>query len=166
MGLYQSIGYLKFLWGSSNQHGVHSPFMYNYLTKCLYAPRNKTLDRSEDVLVKSIHYFDYKHIALFPDDPHLRQRLTRLCKAPLIGGFPFDVIYVRAAESTFKKIDAHQIHNGTMLMVTGIYKNREAANNWKALRQMDQAQVTVDLCHCGLIFFRREQARQHFKLRI
>jgi len=32
----QLITYLTFLKKSSNQHGVHSPFVYNLLTKCLY----------------------------------------------------------------------------------------------------------------------------------
>jgi predicted O-methyltransferase YrrM len=30
------ISYLKFLYNSKNQHGVHSPFVFNLLTKCFY----------------------------------------------------------------------------------------------------------------------------------
>ena len=32
--------YLKFLKNSSNQHGVHSPFVYNLITKCFYDKEN------------------------------------------------------------------------------------------------------------------------------
>ncbi len=33
---YQINQYIKFLLKSSNQHGVHSPFVYNLITKCFY----------------------------------------------------------------------------------------------------------------------------------
>jgi len=33
---YQIIHYIKFLFKSTNQHGVHSPFVYNLVTKCFY----------------------------------------------------------------------------------------------------------------------------------
>ena len=32
--------YCKFLWHSKNEHAVHSPFVFNLVTKCFYDPKN------------------------------------------------------------------------------------------------------------------------------
>jgi len=39
--LHQVIAYIKFLFRSTNQHGVHSPFVYNLLTQSLYLQEKK-----------------------------------------------------------------------------------------------------------------------------
>lgn len=38
--LFQIKSYLNFLKNSSNQHGVHSPFVYSLITKCFYDKKN------------------------------------------------------------------------------------------------------------------------------
>jgi predicted O-methyltransferase YrrM len=39
--LFQIKSYLKFLWNSKNEHAVHSPFVFNLLTKCFYDKKSK-----------------------------------------------------------------------------------------------------------------------------
>ena len=38
--LHSIVSYLKFLMRSTNQHGVHSPFVYNLITACFYDKTN------------------------------------------------------------------------------------------------------------------------------
>ena len=39
--LFQIKSYLKFLWNSKNEHGVHSPFVFDLVTKCFYDTSSK-----------------------------------------------------------------------------------------------------------------------------
>jgi predicted O-methyltransferase YrrM len=39
--LFQIKSYLKFLWNSKNEHAVHSPFVFNLITKCFYDKKSK-----------------------------------------------------------------------------------------------------------------------------
>jgi predicted O-methyltransferase YrrM len=39
--LFQIKSYLKFLWYSKNEHAVHSPFVFNLITKCFYDKESK-----------------------------------------------------------------------------------------------------------------------------
>jgi predicted O-methyltransferase YrrM len=39
--LFQIKSYLKFLWNSKNEHGVHSPFVFDLITKCFYDKSSK-----------------------------------------------------------------------------------------------------------------------------
>jgi hypothetical protein len=78
---YRQRKYFQFLLKSSNQHGVHSPFVYQLVTKCLYKKidkdswktfqtsnnkllKNKKIKNSHKkakILLKLIHYFKPKN---------------------------------------------------------------------------------------------------------
>lgn len=49
--------YIRFLWNSTNQHGVHSPFVFNLVTKCFYDktkyPEYKTLKEYRKLLLEN-----------------------------------------------------------------------------------------------------------------
>ena len=49
--------YLKFIWNSKNQHGVHSPFVFDLVTKCFYDktkyPEYKTLKNYRHSLLQN-----------------------------------------------------------------------------------------------------------------
>lgn len=56
-------------------------------------------------------------------------------------------------------------HNDTVLVMDDIYWSRGMAEAWAAVKSLPQVQVTIDLYRMGLVFFRKEQVKQHFVLR-
>lgn len=164
--MYRFLKYIKFILSATNQHGVHSPFVYDFITKCLYQKTERKLPVTEEVLLKSIAYFNYKNIGLVNDSTTFKQQINTLGKGISFTKMPFDLIYADESSAHFKKIAKNQIHNDSMLLIKGIYRTKKDTMNWKELKQLNQARVTIDLFHCGIVFFRKEQAKEHFKIRI
>ncbi|MGB3150599.1 MAG: hypothetical protein WBB27_08025 [Maribacter sp.] len=164
--MYRFISYLKFLFSATNQHGVHSPFVYDFVTNCLYQKTERKLPVTEEVLLKSIAYFNYKNIGLVNDSIVFKNQIRTLSKGISFTEMPFDLIYADEDSAHFKQVSKNQIHNDSMLLIKGIYRPRKDSENWKEIKRMPQVRVTIDLFYCGIVFFRKEQAKEHFRIRI
>lgn len=62
--MYQILAYLKFLLRSTNQHGVHSPFVYTLVTRCFYDRKNYSsytqLNSYRELLLKNSSSIEVK----------------------------------------------------------------------------------------------------------
>ncbi len=58
------------------------------------------------------------------------------------------------------------VHNNSVLVFDDIYWSNGMAKAWAEIKQHPKVTVTVDLFFIGLIFFRKEQVKEHFKLRV
>ena len=61
--MFHSIkSYLKFLWNSKNEHGVHSPFVFDLVTKCFYDkkkhPEYRVLKEYRDSLLQNKNFIE------------------------------------------------------------------------------------------------------------
>lgn len=57
-------------------------------------------------------------------------------------------------------------HNNSVLVFDDIYWSKGMAKAWAAIKSHPDVTVTVDLFFIGLVFFRKEQAKEHFRLRL
>jgi hypothetical protein len=209
--LYQQKKYFEFLLKSNNQHGVHSPFVYQLITKCLYKKINKNLwktflktktsvlknsssksdknkvlsHKKTKLLLKIISYFNPKSILEIGASSGLKTMMFANNKenssvttiinatetlAESTQNKKFDCIYFHSNENQ-RTILHHfntclkSIHNNSLFIFNDMYGNKEATATWSSLKKHSKVSVSVDLFYFGIIFFRREQAKEHFKIR-
>ena len=161
--------YLKFLLTSTNQHGVHSPFVYAYVTQCLYKKAIVKGSKSVQVFQKSRIYFKAERIKWFGGEKHLNNISEEGEGILSVKHPPFDLIFIskdRQHEVIDFLSDHRNIMNHTMILIEGIYTSKASRVLWERLKGMPDIRVTIDMFHCGALFFRKEQTKQHFKIRI
>jgi predicted O-methyltransferase YrrM len=256
--MYQIIAYIKFLFKATNQHGVHSPFVYQFVTKCLYDNKtydeykklqhyrkalktsnvmlqitdlgegSKILDNSfrkvskmantsssskkeAKLLFRVAQYFKLNSIlelgtslgmgtyafALANKDSKILtiegckntsdftksqfQNLSINNVSFKIGAFTseikkieeteFDCIYFDGhhnKEATIQYFEAllPKTHNDSVFIFDDIYWSKGMTEAWEYIKSHNAVIVTVDCFHLGFVFFRKEQAKEHFKIRL
>jgi predicted O-methyltransferase YrrM len=64
----------------------------------------------------------------------------------------------------FRQLLPH-VHEETVVVIDDIHWSREMDQAWQQIKQMPEVTVTIDLFRMGLVFFKKNQAKQHFTLR-
>ena len=168
--LLQFVKYLKFFLTSSNQHGVHSPFVYAYVTKCLYSKSRYSVSKTTNILLKSIRYFEATSVKMLPESKALEQQIKKEFLSIHSKSSPYDILYLEHLNAsliaTYFKNPNNEVKNNTMVLIHAIHRNHEQESLWEEVKKSKQVTVTVDMFYCGAVFFRREQAKEHFKIRI
>ena len=255
---YRIISYLKFLLRSTNQHGVHSPFVFDLVTKCFYdnikysdyrkinafknritrAPYKiqvtdlgagskaiKTNERKvKDIgryvciskkeaklLYRLIKYFEPENIlelgtslgfstqALSLGNPTAKILTIEGCPniaqytkvnfdlqfldniKQLTGDFStflpelsknsYDLIFFdgnHQKEATLNYFETllTTIHNDSVFIFDDIYWSKGMTEAWETIKQHPKVTVTIDTYFWGLVFFRKEQQKEHFTIRV
>ena len=256
--MYQITAYIKFLFRATNQHGVHSPFVYNFVTKCLYNKVNysaykklkdyrktlksskvvlqitdlgegsKTLDTKKRKVCKMVNtsssskkeskllfrvaqYFNFNTILELGTSlgvgTYAFALANKFSKISTVEGCPntsnfaksklevlevenvsfintdfkaaisgleelkFDCIYFDGHHSKEATIDYFEsllpkIHNDSVFIFDDIYWSKGMTEAWEYIKTHNMVKVTVDCFHLGFVFFRKEQVKEHFKIRL
>lgn len=152
--LQQIKSYIKFLLHSKNEHGVHSPFVYDLVTKCFYASdfhfENSTCPSTNKLILKTIHYLNLKNCVHFDVQEEVPTTVDGLIVSiDLIEDFSIEKIL------PFCK-------NETCIFIENIHQTKANEKIWKRLHQQETITCSIETFNLGLLFIRKEQKKEHF----
>ena len=178
--------YIKFLYHSKNEHGVHSPFVFDLVTKCFYDKTKypeysllKNNSKRARLFFRIIRYFKPKTILEIGNPTELDTNLfsseiisiedfekNKLSKNDKI----FDLVYFNQNESQKTTIAYFElllptVANDSVWIINDIHKSNENGNTWDIIKNHPKIKVTIDSFHFGMVFFRAEQEKEHFVIR-
>lgn len=95
----------------------------------------------------------------------------RVIKSPKIQQQKFDLIYFdgnHEQEATLQYFNdlLPSAHNDSVWIFDDIHWSTGMEAAWEAIKQHSKVTVTIDTFHWGLVFFRREQAKENFIVRV
>ncbi|QLE00435.1 hypothetical protein HX109_02245 [Galbibacter sp. BG1] len=155
--------YIKYLFKATNQHGVHSPFIYSYLVNGLYKrksfPENSLLSawkkhnnfskRKQKILNRTFSYFNDENFIKAHDN------LFREDKT----------VYFSLKENSPEEI-LKQSNSFNLLVVDAIIEDAEKQKAWLFLKEHKGFNISIDLYDIGFLFRRNEQVKEDFRIRI
>ena len=259
--IHQLKNYLSYIISSTNQHGIHSPFVYDLVTKCFYSDQKKYSKQFKSIkkfrhsiaqnhkiievkdfgagskvfksnkrkvsaiaknvgiskkrailLVKIVQYFDPSQIleigtslgigtaSLSIGNP--KSKITTLEGCPetskiaqnqfekfgfdnvriIVGDFKktlpktlrnqkFDLIYFDGNHQKKATIDyfeqcLHSSHNKSVFIFDDIHWSKAMEEAWNYIKDHNKVTISIDTFQWGIVFFRKEQPKEHFTIRV
>ncbi|SHG18831.1 hypothetical protein [Flagellimonas flava] len=161
------LSYIGFLRKSTNEHGVHSPFVFKYVTQCLNVRKRWHHDKSINVLLKTISYFQSQSIAVLDDIEAAKVVMDTFPQLQLNPNL-FDLVYTKDLDVfQFEQLlSKGKVHNDSVILVDGIYQTPAQKRRWNQLIQLSDITVSIDMYNLGALCIRKEQEKEHFTIRI
>jgi len=162
---FNIISYLKFLLKSSNQHGVHSPFVFDFVTKSLYKNNQEIINFDNYLQLEYLSKKKIKILSKIVSHFQLTEIYFNFSEFKNIKRNNYKLLYIK----NIKELQQSKFTNLTskdIIIVDGIYNTKKSAEVWQEIIKNEEVQITINLFYFGLIFFRKEQAKEHFRIRV
>ncbi|MCX2680220.1 hypothetical protein OOZ15_09745 [Galbibacter sp. EGI 63066] len=157
------ISYIRYLFKSVNQHGVHSPFVYNLLIKALYKKQKLVLHsqviqwknqyglskRKQRIINSAVVYFN---------DQNFKEQHDNAFKIKNTAYFSLgdiDLETVIGAVNTY-----------SFFIIDNLNQSKETAEKWDRLKKSNRFNVSIDFYSLGFIFIRKGQNKEDFIIRV
>ncbi|MDR0833324.1 MAG: hypothetical protein LBN93_03955 [Candidatus Symbiothrix sp.] len=138
---------MKGLFRSRNGHGIHSPFVFNLVTKVIETKNTSSLSGYDALVLRLTDYFECETV-LFPvsDIIEVRQVPTEMTAGQLVEQY------------------SSRTGENTLIIVDRIGKQPEMKAFWQLLQATEQATVSLDLKHLGMVFFNPKLPKKYYKI--
>ncbi len=117
-------------------------------------------------MLKSISYFSIERTKIISKEDKIENRIQKDFDLDINKSGPFDLIYMDGPKADVISINRKKIHNDSFCLIENIHQNKDSFIIWEELKKDEMVTVSIDLYYCGLLFFRKEQVKEHFKIRI
>jgi len=140
-----------------SRHGTHSPFVYRLVDEVIYAKHlsGEPRDKVKRLTVRLIDRFQPSTVYVLGSEQ------------PPISRLDFVVVdcdMIKKPVVEIKKLWP-QLHAGSVLVLSGVYRNNESKALWQFIKAQPDVTVTIDLFRAGLVFFHLGQSKEDFKIR-
>ena len=156
-----------FWFQAKNRHGVHSPFIYEFLDRAVYTPGVKQGVSRKRILRAARLHFNPKRIWMASNLPGKSEIRGNQEVDSTLPGPPFDLLVFDRPTHEVGEIlsDPGQWHNDSVIYLGNLRGSASTYASWEQIIQHPSIRVVVESYWEGLLFFRKEQAKQHFRIR-
>lgn len=113
--------------------------------------------------LKNFSHLDRKNIALHQGA--ISEQLPRVLEATgLVDFLLLDAHHALEPTLTYFETCLPYLHNDSAVVVDDIYWSEGMTTAWETLKSHPKVTLSLDFYHFGVLFFRKEQVKQHFRL--
>jgi hypothetical protein len=182
--LKYSISYLLYYFRSKTKFQIHSPFVYDIVTKVIepYTPTEfyqdicpdySLFNKYDKFIFRLFHFLKAKTIIPIGKDSQLTTTLQNLAQhkehfqEKNHHDINIDVIQIISIDRNSKlELDKFlkHCHNQSVVIVEKkhLYPQEKI---WQYLKNHPETTLSIDMFKIGMVFFRKEQTKQHFLIR-